>query len=221
MYLRLVARTCRLTDDVTREQVVLALWHEFNMLGVVVALARRRDLRHASFTTRGFRGDVITSLLHGTGSAVRVLPLPEETDRAAGRDLAVRLARLGKEGYSPIVTPDGPFGPYRVAKPGALIVARASGLRIRPWAASAHPALRLTRRWDRQVLPLPFSRIRLFQDEPIEVPSRDRLTARLADLQSGLDRVTALADANGRPRPASFDRGTMRRPPPRPPVESP
>ena len=42
-----------------------------------------------------------------------------------------------------VVTPDGPFGPYRVAKPGALIVARASGLRVQPWAVHVRPALRI------------------------------------------------------------------------------
>ena len=194
MYLRLVARTCRITGDVTDDQVVLAFWHEFNLSCFAVAVARRRHLRHASFSTRGFRGVVITNLLRRSGADVRVLALPEEGDRSGARDFTLRLARLSRGGYSLVVTPDGPFGPPRVAKPGALIVARESGLPIQPWAVSVRPALRLTRRWDRQLVPLPFSQIRVSAGEPLTIGPRERLGARVPDLQRAMDEVTDEAE---------------------------
>jgi len=194
LYFRLVARTCRISGAVNQDQAVLAFWHEFNHVCFVVALARRRKLPHASFSTRGFRGVVITSMMRRTGADVRVLSLPPEGDRSAGRDFALRLAALGRDGYSPVVTPDGPFGPARAVKPGALIVARESGVHIQPWAASVRPAVRLTGRWDRQLVPLPFSRIRLAQGPPLVVRSRERLSRRVADLQRAMDEVTAQAE---------------------------
>jgi len=194
MYLRLVARTCRITGDVTDDQVVLAFWHEFNLSSFLVAVARRRHLPHASFSTRGFRGVVIGSLLRRSGADVSVLALPEDGDRSGARDFALRLARLSRGGYSLIVTPDGPFGPRRVAKPGALIVARESGLPIQPWAVSVRPALRLTARWDRQLVPLPFSRVHVFAGERLSVGPRERLSGRVADLQRAMDEVTAQAE---------------------------
>jgi lysophospholipid acyltransferase (LPLAT)-like uncharacterized protein len=194
MYLRLVARTCRITGDVTGDQVVLAFWHEFNLSCFTVAVARRRRLPHASFSTRGFRGVVITSLLRRSGADVRVLTLPEEGDRSGARNFALRLARLSRAGYSLVVTPDGPFGPPRVAKPGALIVARESGIPIEPWAVSVRPALRLTRRWDRQLVPLPFSRIHLSAGKRLPVAARERLGARVGDLQDAMDETTAQAE---------------------------
>jgi lysophospholipid acyltransferase (LPLAT)-like uncharacterized protein len=209
-YLRLVARTSRITGDVTRDQVVIAVWHEFNLASFAVAMARRRDLRHASFSTRGFRGTVITTLLRLSGAPVRVFPLPEESDRAASRDLALRLAASSAAGFSLVVTPDGPFGPYRVAKPGALMVARAAGIPVQPWAVSVRPAFRLGRRWDRQLVPLPFSRIRVHAGPRLAIAPRDRVGPRLAALQRALDEVAARAD----------DRGTMQ-PPPGPAAESP
>ena len=121
-------------------------------------------------------------------------PCPSEGDRSGARDFALRLARLSHAGYSLVVTPDGPFGPPRVAKPGALIVARESGLPIQPWAVSVRPAIRLTRRWDRQLVPLPFSRIRVFAGERLEIGPRDRLGGRVADLQRAMDEVTAQAE---------------------------
>ncbi len=194
MYLRFVARTCRITGDVTDDQVVLAFWHEFNLSCFVVAVARRRRLPHASFSTRGFRGVVITTMLRRSGTDVRVISLPAEGDRSGARDLALRLARLSRAGYSLVVTPDGPFGPRRVAKPGALILAREAGLPIQPWAISVRPALRLNRRWDRQLVPLPFSRVHVFAGERLSVGPRERLGGRVADLQRAMDEVSAQAE---------------------------
>lgn len=194
LYLRLVARTARIDGAVTDDQVVLAFWHEFNLSCFVVALARRSHVRHASFSTRGFRGVVITTMIRRSGRDVRVLPLPPEGDRAAGRTFAIRLAALGEAGYSLTVTPDGPFGPRRVVKPGALIVARESGLPVQPWAASVRPAVRLSGRWDRQLVPLPFCRIRLSSGRRVEVAARERLVPRLADLQHAMDEATARAE---------------------------
>lgn len=199
LYLRLVARTARVSGNVTREQVILAFWHEHNLTSFVVAVKLRGDLPHASFSTSGFRGAVVDTELRHSSASVVVLRLPPEQDRAAGAAFARRISRLADEGLSPIITPDGPFGPARVAKPGTLIVARESGLAIQPWAMSVRPALRLTGRWDRMLLPLPFGRIRVVEGAPLRVAPREPLKPRLAELQSALDRVTAEAAQAGRP----------------------
>lgn len=189
-YARLVAATCRISGPVTREQVVLAFWHEYNLVALVVAGRHRSDLRHASFSTQGFRGVVITTLLESSPGHVRVLPLPDQSDRAAARDFALRMATLARDGRSLVVTPDGPFGPYRVAKPGALIVARASGLPVQPWAMTVRPELRLGWRWDHQILPLPFCRIRVREGDLLRFADRERLASRLGELQNALDLVS-------------------------------
>ena len=189
VYLRLVVRTCRVIGPATRDQVILAFWHECNMATFVTARKLRGDLPHASFSTQGFRGSVITSMLELSGTPIRIFELPPEGDRVAGRAFAVRMARLAERGYSPIITPDGPFGPRRVAKPGALIVARASGLPLLPWSLTVRPEIRLSGRWDRQYLPLPFCRIRLRAAEPIRIGAREPIKPRLAELQAALDRL--------------------------------
>jgi lysophospholipid acyltransferase (LPLAT)-like uncharacterized protein len=180
----------------TRDQAVLTFWHEYNLALFVVASARRGDLPHASFTTATPRGTVIRTLFESMARGpIAVLPLPEERDPAAARSLARLLGELGASGYSLVVTPDGPWGPYRVAKPGALIVARQSGLPILPLAVRARPALRLTRRWDRQLVPLPFSTISVVTGDTISVGPREPLRAQLVRLQGSLDGVTARTDA--------------------------
>jgi lysophospholipid acyltransferase (LPLAT)-like uncharacterized protein len=189
-YLNLVVRTCRVIGPATREQVVLAFWHEFNMVGFVVTRKRRGALQHASFSTSGFRGAVITSMLKRSGTPIRVFELPPEEDRAAGRALAMRMARVAESGASMIVTPDGPFGPYRVAKPGALILARAAGLPVQPWAMTLRPAIRLSGRWDRQLVPLPFCRIRVREGARMTIRPREPIRGLVATLQSELNRIS-------------------------------
>ena len=193
LYTRVIAATSRISGDITDEQVVLAFWHEYNLCAVTVARGRRLRLPHASFSTQGFRGVVISTMLRRSGVR-QVLPLPPETDRAGARSFALRMAALGREGYSLAVTPDGPFGPYRVAKPGALIVAREAGLEIVPWAIAARPAIRLTGRWDRFLVPLPFSRLRLVAGGPMRVEERGPLRPQLDRLQRALDAVAAQAE---------------------------
>ena len=195
-YLRFVAATARI-GPVSREQAVLVFWHEYNLSLFALAAARRGDLSHASFTTDTPRGTVIRTIFESLArrpDQVVVLPPPGERDPAAGRVLARRLGELGSGGFSIVVTPDGPWGPYRVAKPGALIVARQAGLSILPLAVRARPAIRLAGRWDRQLLPLPFCRLELVPGERIDVAARAPLRPLATALQGALDRVTAAAE---------------------------
>jgi len=192
-YIRLVAATCRVRGPaVTPDQVVLAFWHEYNLVAAVAAWRMRRRPYHVSFSTQTFRGAVMNAMLGALGSGF--VALPGEGERSEAARLSLELARIGREGASPVVSPDGPFGPYRRAKPGALIVAREAGIPIQPWAVAARPAVRLTGRWDRHIVPLPFCRLRVYEAEPIAVAPRARLRPLLARLQAELDEVAAWAD---------------------------
>jgi lysophospholipid acyltransferase (LPLAT)-like uncharacterized protein len=192
-YVRLVAATCRIDGSVTQGQAVLAFWHEYNLAAAIACWRLRRPQRHVSFSTQTFRGEVMNAMLAALDA--ESVPLPAQSDRAGAARLSREMARLGRQGATLAVSPDGPVGPYRRAKPGALIVARESGLPLQPWAVDAHPAVRLRRRWDRHVVPLPFCRMRVVEADPIVVASREPLRARLAELQAALDRATDTAEA--------------------------
>jgi len=193
-YVRFVAATCRIGGDgATQEPVVLAFWHEYNLVVAATAFRTRRIQHHVSFSTQTFRGEVMTSMLAHLDSGS--VPLPAEGRRAEAARLSRELARIGRDGSSPVVSPDGPVGPYRRAKPGALIVARESGLPLQPWAIAVRPSFRLRGRWDRHIVPLPFCRLHIVQGEPIQVGAREPLRPLLARLQRAMDEVSARADA--------------------------
>ena len=199
LYLRLVAATARTSGlPVVQGQVIFAIWHESNLVACTAAFRLRDTKRVISFSTRGFRGIVMNTMLESMGSGV--VALPEEGNRAEAARLALEMARIGREGLSLVVSCDGPLGPYRVAKPGALIVARESGIPIQPWAVSIRPAWRLKSRWDRHLVPLPFCRMRVEEGAQIRIGARQPLKPRLAELQAELERVAALADRRMAPR---------------------
>jgi lysophospholipid acyltransferase (LPLAT)-like uncharacterized protein len=192
-YVRVVAATCRVEGGpVTQDQVVLAFWHECNLVAAVAAWRLRRHPHHVSFSTRTFRGQVMNAMLAGLDAGSVALPAPGAHAEAAR--LSLELARIGREGASPVISPDGPFGPHRRAKPGALIVAREARIPIQPWAIAARPSVRLNGRWDRHIVPLPFCRLRVFEAEPILVAAREPLRPLLARLQAELEGVATAAD---------------------------
>jgi lysophospholipid acyltransferase (LPLAT)-like uncharacterized protein len=194
-YVWLVGRTARFSGGpINQDPVIHAIWHESNLVG---AIAVYRLLRHrpaVSFSTRGFRGIVMNTMLRSFGARVVTLPDEGRSTRTEAAAMAREMAALGRAGHLLVVSCDGPFGPYRVAKPGVLIVARESGLPIQPWAVASRPPFRLNGRWDRMIVAVPFGRLRVFEGPVLEVGERDRLKPRLAELQTRLDEVQARAD---------------------------
>ena len=192
-YIRLVGATCRVHGaTVSQEQVVLAFWHEYNLAAAIAAWRLRRHQHHVSFSTRTFRGEVMSTMLAALDAGS--VQLPAEGERSEAARLSLELARIGRDGASPVVSPDGPSGPYRRAKPGALIVAREAGVPLQPWAVAVRPPWRLRSRWDRHLVPLPFCRLRVEEAPPIRVGPRQPLRPLLAELQAALDDVARRAD---------------------------
>jgi lysophospholipid acyltransferase (LPLAT)-like uncharacterized protein len=195
VYVTLVAHTARASGPpVSQEQAIFAIWHESNLVAAIAAWKLRRDRSPVVFSTRGFRGIVMNTMLRTMGAHVVTLPDEGAATRGEATSLSREMARLGREGRSLVVSCDGPFGPFRVVKPGVLIVARESGVPIQPWAIASRPTLRLNGRWDRMLLALPFGRLRVYEGQIIRVAERDRIKPRLAELQAELERVQAAAD---------------------------
>jgi lysophospholipid acyltransferase (LPLAT)-like uncharacterized protein len=82
---------------------------------------------------------------------------------------------LVKDNVSPIITPDGPRGPRFKFKPGALLLSQMSGRPILPMSYAASRAWLV--KWDKFVIPWPFSRIAIAIGPPCYVP-------RVTDAQS-------------------------------------
>lgn len=135
------------------------LWHETLLplllrhrgQGASIIVGRARDGRYLQRIAGALGYEVIVGSSHrGRVSAMR------GTLRALG------------EGRLVAVTPDGPRGPRRVIKQGALLALAQHGGTALTAYATARPARRLGS-WDRFLLPQPWSRIRLSYGRPLSV----------------------------------------------------
>jgi lysophospholipid acyltransferase (LPLAT)-like uncharacterized protein len=173
-------------DEVTRggRQPIMAFWHGrilpatyyFRHRGIVV------------ITSENFDGEWIARIIEhfGYGTA------RGSTSRGAVKAL-VQLKRALAAGKPAGFTLDGPRGPAKVAQPGAIWLAKATGNPVVPFhlEASRHWTMRS---WDRTQIPKPFSHVAIAMGEPIDVPpgaddaameqARLTLEARLAVLET-------------------------------------
>src|SRR5207247_1418398 len=97
-------------------------------------------------------------------------------------------------------TIDGPRGPARVAQPGAVWLAKATGNPVLPFhlEASRHWTLKS---WDRTQIPKPFATVAIAVGEPFTVPSdADDSAIEEARRRPRIRRLSALRIASASPR---------------------
>lgn len=139
-----------------------ALWHE--SLFAAAYLYRDRDV--VVMISRSRDGDRINAVLRRLGFAAGARG---SSSRGGASALRAQIAAVAA-GHHGALLIDGPRGPARIAKSGALMLARAAGRPLQPVVFAARPALRFGS-WDRTVLPLPFARVVCAYGHPIAVPA--------------------------------------------------
>jgi len=156
---------------------VMAFWH--GRILPATFYFRRRGI--VVITSENFDGEWIARIIQrfGFGTA-------RGSSSRGGLKAMLQLVRDMEEGKPAGFTLDGPRGPARVAQPGAIWLARATGNPVLPFhlEASSHWT---TNSWDRTQIPKPFSTVALVVGEPLEVPA-DANDEQLESLREELER---------------------------------
>jgi hypothetical protein len=148
-------------DTIARSgrQPIMAFWHgriltatvHFQRRGIVVIISENFDGEWIAGIIRRFGYD--TARGSTSRGAMRAL-LQLKRELAAGRTVGFAV--------------DGPRGPARVAQPGAVWLAKASGHPVLPFHLEADRHWTL-KSWDRTQIPKPFSTVGLAVGEPMYV----------------------------------------------------
>lgn len=96
-----------------------------------------------------------------------------------------------------IITPDGPRGPRRRLKPGAVYLASQTGMPLIVCAAAAANAWSIRGSWTDLVIPKPFSRIVIRCSSPMQIPpnlSRSQLLEFMEQVQQTADETYAMCE---------------------------
>ncbi|HET7717439.1 MAG TPA: hypothetical protein VFK86_17595 [Bauldia sp.] len=162
-------------------------WHEFNLVAIAVyPLVRSRA--GFAIVPRGIVGATVTGWLEGS----EIAPVPVDGDARGGLVLR-RLREALAGGWDVVIAVDGPGGPRRELRPGAVWLAKAAAAPVIAFGCAAAPAVRFPR-WDRHLIPLPGARIAVAMSAPLTFGREADAEAnrRLAD---ALDEQAARATA--------------------------
>jgi lysophospholipid acyltransferase (LPLAT)-like uncharacterized protein len=154
------------------------LWHDY---GIHV------------MTSRSFDGEYIARIIGKLGFvAVR----GSSSRGAVGALLGMRQAV--ERGAAAAFTIDGPRGPKYLAKPGATLLARATGVPLAAFHLAVERAWVL-KTWDAFMIPKPFSRVLVRGAQRINIPadaSDEQMVHYRAEMQSALDRTREFAESH-------------------------
>lgn len=148
-----------------------------------------------------YRGQKICALISQSKDGeyiARVLPyfgmkaVRGSSTRGGARAL-IELIRAVREGYHPMLTPDGPRGPIYQVHPGILYLARKTGLPIIPAATALSHKFKVNS-WDKMRVPLPFGKTAFFYGKMMYITPETDLKAAAAELKKELDRLTDQAE---------------------------
>lgn len=190
----------RLAQALARHGTVIPVyWHQHQLLPVRYLLQHRAaGLKLGFLVSPSVDGEMPAMLVQKAG-AHAIRGSSSSTGTRALRDYYEAITR---DGISPAITPDGPHGPAREFKPGAILLSQLSGKPILPIAYAARRVF-VFPTWDQFILPLPFTSAVLAIGEPCVVPKR--LDARALEqwqgrLKAELDLLYHQADAMLRAR---------------------
>jgi lysophospholipid acyltransferase (LPLAT)-like uncharacterized protein len=143
------------------QQPIFAFWHG----RILTATLYFRDRGIVVITSENFDGEWIARVIRRFGYDTA----RGSTSRGGARALA-QLRRDLRSGRPAAFTLDGPRGPARVAQPGAVWLASATGQPIVPFHIEARSFWTVSS-WDRHQVPKPGSEVGIAIGEPMHVPA--------------------------------------------------
>ena len=141
---------------------IYALWHGRILAGTVYL----RDRGIVVITSENFDGEWIARIIRRFGYE----PARGSTSRGGARALG-EMRRALRAGRPTAFTLDGPRGPARIAQPGAVWLASASGHPIIPLHLEASSCWTVNS-WDRHQIPKPGSDVAVAIGPPFDVARR-------------------------------------------------
>jgi len=177
-----------------RSPVIFVFWHG----QLLPLLYHHRNEDAVVLVSEHADGEYITRVIERMGFRTT-----RGSSTRGGTKALKGLIRAARDGHDLGITPDGPGGPARQLKPGALLAAALTGLPIIPVAAGASSAWRASS-WDGFLIPKPFARVRLCYGPPYWVErdaGEEALAKHARVLEDILNELTA-ATEGGRPAAA-------------------
>jgi len=169
-YLNLVTSGIEKVEACLKEgrHVIFAGWHGHNFICicVYVAIVHKYFKNCVIMVPESREGRVMEDFARKVG--LDVVKIEYEGDPSSVARAAVGIIRLIRNGSCALLAPDGPRGPHQEAKAGIAVIGQKARAMVIPSSAAASRSITLRWRWDKHLLPLPFSRAIVHFGEPID-----------------------------------------------------
>ena len=143
-------------NEPIEEQCIAVTWHSELLISPQVYRKLRKKQKTAAIIAQHHDGEIIARTLN----FLNILPLRGSSRRGAKAVLIAAIKAL-KEGYSVMITPDGPKGPRYNMSDGAVALALRSNLPLMVVNYQATSFWQLNS-WDKFVIPKPFSTLNIY-----------------------------------------------------------
>lgn len=154
---------------INQKPVILLFWHEKIILTACCQKKIQQILGNRTIYSliSGHKdGQILSFALKLFG----LQAVPGSSSSGGSRAL-IALKNVLNNGFHTAITPDGPRGPRRQIKPGAVKLAQLSGSLIVPIGTSVNRQWKFSS-WDKMSLLKPFARVSIAFGEPLVVPRR-------------------------------------------------
>lgn len=156
---------------------IYAIWHNQQLF----LLYPYRKQKVAALISQSSDGEYIARCLPKFG----MLAVRGSSTRGGVKAL-IKLLQATREGYRPLLTPDGPRGPIYTVQPGILFLARKTGFPILPVGCALSHKIKVGS-WDKMRVPLPFGKAAFTYGKAIWVKSEEDFERAAQELQEQLN----------------------------------
>ena len=143
-------------DEPIKGQCMAVTWHSELLISPQVYRKLRKKQKTAAIIAQHHDGELIARTLSFLG----IMPLRGSSRRGAKAVLIAAISAL-KDGYSVMITPDGPKGPRYSMSDGAVALALRSNLPLMVVNYKADSFWQLNS-WDKFVIPKPFTQLNIY-----------------------------------------------------------
>jgi len=173
-------------DPAGQEHHIFAFWHaRILMMGTGL-----KGCRGYTLISEHRDGGFIAETLHLQGFRT----VRGSSSRGGARALLQMVRAFKKENCDFGITPDGPRGPREKVQVGTILLAKKTGLPVRPVIWATNRQWRITSSWDHFYIPKPFSRGVFVYGETVYIAPDSRDEESLLRIQQAMDATQQAAD---------------------------
>ncbi len=158
-------------DEPIEGQCMAITWHGELFISPQVYRTMRKTQKTSAIISQHHDGDLIAKIL----SFFNIVGLRGSSKKGAKAVLLSAIKSL-KEGYSVMISPDGPRGPRHSMSDGAVALAKRANLPLMVVNFQVKSYWQL-KSWDRFVIPKPFSSLEIYH-QVLDISSMDKNQAK-------------------------------------------